>query len=220
MITGEDFNIGHYLEVTLGELGDISSYCEEDLESDPQTISCDLSSPAAGLPCPGDILLTVATGIGQSQTDEYDLTLGAVGPQGIQGIQGETGPTGPQGETGPTGPQGPEGHLAFPLTKITKFQALKVGQAESVSATAFCPAGTPHLVSCGGICGEEGAAGSCKHLNRVIGLGKTEVAPVVLEDITPIVLPAISGCRVICGNNCGQDITVSVEAYALCAAGP
>jgi hypothetical protein len=66
----------------------------------------------------GDYLLTVATGIGQAQNDEYDLTIGAVGPKGSQGepgTQGEQGPIGPegpqgaQGVQGPSGPQGPEG---------------------------------------------------------------------------------------------------------------
>ncbi len=54
----------------------------------------------------GDYLLTVSNGNGQSQNDEYDLTIGAVGPQGPQG---EPGPQGPHGEPGPAGPAGDPG---------------------------------------------------------------------------------------------------------------
>lgn len=75
----------------------------------------------------GDYLLTVATGKGQSQNDEYDLTIGAVGPPGPQGEQGPQGPPGangvdgapgadglpgepgPQGEPGPPGADGKDG---------------------------------------------------------------------------------------------------------------
>ncbi|NND60893.1 MAG: collagen-like protein [Gammaproteobacteria bacterium] len=47
--------------------------------------------------------------------DEYDLTLGAVGPQGPagpigpQGPQGDAGPAGPKGDQGLAGPPGPQG---------------------------------------------------------------------------------------------------------------
>ncbi len=68
-----------------------------------------------GMCADGDFLLEVITGNGVQHYDEYDLTIGAVGPQGPQGDtgpvgpRGETGPVGPQGETGPAGPQGPSG---------------------------------------------------------------------------------------------------------------
>jgi microcystin-dependent protein len=61
----------------------------------------------------GDYLLTVSNGTGQSQNDEYDLTIG-FGPQGEQGKlgpQGEQGKLGPQGEQGKPGPQGEQGKL-------------------------------------------------------------------------------------------------------------
>lgn len=57
----------------------------------------------------GDYLLTVTTGSAVKNTDRYDLTLGAVGPQGPSGQQGPPGPQGPQGPQGPVGPQGPTG---------------------------------------------------------------------------------------------------------------
>ena len=74
-ITGEDFDFGPGpLTVSLGEFGDISDLCMVDF-TPPQLISCDLS--AGGLPPGGDYLLTVTRGGGQSQSDQYDLTIGA-----------------------------------------------------------------------------------------------------------------------------------------------
>lgn len=63
----------------------------------------------------GDYLLTVSTGNGATDYDEYNLTIGAVGPQGPQGIQGlkgdkgDIGPVGPQGIHGEVGSIGPTG---------------------------------------------------------------------------------------------------------------
>ncbi len=100
LITGEDFDFGPGpLIVTLGDagnVGDISAICADDLVSVPQTITCDFSADG-GLPVDGDYLLTVATGAGQSQSDEYDLTIGAVGAVGPEGPQGEQGAQGEQG---------------------------------------------------------------------------------------------------------------------------
>lgn len=62
----------------------------------------------------GDYLLTVTTGTGQSQNDEYGLTIGAVGPQGPQGEQGPEGPQGPPGEKGDTGGPGAQGEQGPP----------------------------------------------------------------------------------------------------------
>ncbi len=120
-ITGEQFDFGRPLRVSLGQLGDISGLCAANF-SPPQIIVCDFSGP--GLPPDGEYLLTVWTGEGQSQSDEYDLTIGAAGPQGPEGPPGPTGPTGPTGppgapgdpgepgepgEPGPAGPTGPPG---------------------------------------------------------------------------------------------------------------
>lgn len=72
---------------------------------------------------PGDYLVLVTAGIGGgddddsdsddndngSAHDEYDLTLGAVGPQGDQGDQGEPGTDGEQGPPGEDGEDGAEG---------------------------------------------------------------------------------------------------------------
>jgi len=74
-ITGEDFDFGNNLQVTLGEIGDITDLCLPDFNI-PHQIQCDFSS-TDGLPADGDYLLTVSTGIGQSQRDEYNLSVGA-----------------------------------------------------------------------------------------------------------------------------------------------
>ena len=103
VIKGEDFDFGSPLDVTLGEFGSLFILAASGTE-----ITAELP---AGIP-DGDYLLTVFTGNGQSQSDEYDLTVGAVGPKGDEGDkgdQGDQGPTGPEGPLGPEGPQGPEG---------------------------------------------------------------------------------------------------------------
>ena len=137
-IIGEDFDFGGYLEVTLGEalVGDITILCTPNFVLIPQTITCDFSAAnmGTGLPPDGDYLLTVATGVGQSQSDEYDLTIGAVGPQGIQGIQGVKGDQGDQGDTGATfGAVGPQG--------IQGIQGVKGDQGDQGDTGATGPPG-------------------------------------------------------------------------------
>jgi len=111
-IRGQDFDFGAPLVVTLGDIGQLDVWSASSTEI--------IAALPSNLP-PGDYLLTVSTGGGQSKSDEYDLTIGAArtggqtgppgpqGPQGEAGPQGETGPPGPQGETGPTGPPGAQG---------------------------------------------------------------------------------------------------------------
>ncbi len=71
LITGENFDFGPGpLQVILDTLGDISADCTLNT---PEEIECDLSG--GGLPSDGDHLLIVANGVGQSQGDEYDLTI-------------------------------------------------------------------------------------------------------------------------------------------------
>jgi hypothetical protein len=111
MIIGSDLNFGpDPLQVTLGGT-DISRHCvlDDPLAEDPQIIFCD----SLTLPVAADLLLIVSNGQGATQTDEYDLTFGTVGPQGIQGEKGEKGDSGPRGEQGEKGSQGRPGNNAF-----------------------------------------------------------------------------------------------------------
>ena len=110
LIIGSDLNSGpDPLQVILGGT-DISSHCVlDDPMQDPQIIICD----SLALPVAADLLLIVSNGQDAAQTDEYDLTFGAVGPRGIQGEKGDKGDPGPRGERGEAGPQGPPGNSAF-----------------------------------------------------------------------------------------------------------
>jgi hypothetical protein len=60
----------------------------------------------AAIPAPGTYLLLV---IDRLFVGDFDLTVGATGPQGPIGLTGPTGPKGATGATGPTGPDGPAG---------------------------------------------------------------------------------------------------------------
>lgn len=114
-IVGESFDTNGTLEVTFGEFGPLNI-----VSVTPTQIIAECPPDENAIPTcvEGDYLLTVSTGVGQSKNDEYDLTIGALGPQGEVGDRGPTGPQGPQGvqgrqgaqgSQGPQGPQGPEG---------------------------------------------------------------------------------------------------------------
>jgi hypothetical protein len=133
-IRGKNFDFGGPLVVTLGGFGPLHL-----VSSSPQQIIADLPSNLQA----GDYLLTVSTGGGQSQSDEYDLTIGAVGPEGPTGPRGEMGPqgiTGPQGPPGLAGPQGPAGTLAsldalagLPCNAGAGHLSISIGSTGSVS---------------------------------------------------------------------------------------
>jgi len=110
LIIGSNMNPGpDALQVMLGDT-DISSNCVlNDPSANSQVVVCDSLS----LPVDLDLLLTVSNGQGATQTDEYDLTFGAVGPQGMKGDKGDRGDPGPRGARGKAGPQGPPGYSAF-----------------------------------------------------------------------------------------------------------
>jgi len=77
-ILGESFDFGGLLTVSLGTLGDITAICTL---IDPTEIECVFGGKGdPAFPDSGDYLLTVATGNGQSQGDEYDLTIGTFQP--------------------------------------------------------------------------------------------------------------------------------------------
>ncbi len=142
MIIGVDLDFGSGpLSVTLGEFGALT------ITGTPSDTVIEADLPVGIFP--GDFLLTVSMGNGQSQNDEYDLTIGAVGPQGElgpQGIQGEQGEQGPQGSQGAAGPQG------------------EIGRAGAVGATGSKgdpgPMGFPGMNGADGAAGEPGADGS------------------------------------------------------------
>ena len=102
-ITGQDFNFVNLsdLVITLGDLGPLT------ILGAPTATNIVATYPDALTA--GEYLLSVSTGSGQSKHDEYDLTIGAVGPQGEAGPQGEQGPMGPQGDQGPPGNDGQDG---------------------------------------------------------------------------------------------------------------
>jgi len=110
LIIGSDMNSGPGpLQVVLGGT-DITSLCMLDNPlADPQVVFCD----GLVLPDAADLQLIVSNGQDATQTDEYDLTFGAVGPQGTQGEKGDKGDPGPRGEQGEAGLQGPPGHSDF-----------------------------------------------------------------------------------------------------------
>jgi collagen triple helix repeat protein len=104
-IFGADLDVGPGpLSVTFGDQNALNIISE----TATLIIAEMVLTPPQELP-DGDYLLTVSRGIGQSQNDEYDLTIGAVGPQGLEGADGAVGPQGPAGPTGPQGDQGLQG---------------------------------------------------------------------------------------------------------------
>lgn len=106
----------------------------------PELITCDTD-----LPDDGDYLLRVTNGKGESQGDEYDLTIGAVGPEGPQGEPGPEGPQGPQGAPGPEGPAGPQGGVTnYSLESRTRdFGDFGlIGPGDFISYIVTCPGGT------------------------------------------------------------------------------
>jgi hypothetical protein len=97
-IDGQDLNTGGSPDVTLGSFGSLTIVNSSDT-------FIEAAFPGGGIP-DGDYLMTVTTG---GNSVEYDLTIGAVGPEGHEGPQGDPGPVGPQGDTGLVGPQGLQG---------------------------------------------------------------------------------------------------------------
>ena len=101
MITGENFDNCAAPEVSLPEFG-------------PSSLVVTLSTSTfivAELPVlitDGDYRLVVTTGRKDRQSDQYDLTIGAIGSEGI------TGPAGADGADGAVGPQGMKGDQGVP----------------------------------------------------------------------------------------------------------
>ena len=103
-IYGRNFNCDD-LTVTLGDYGPLTvQSCILDPDNEI-IIELPLLIQA------GDYLLKIQSGRSLFQSDTYNLTIGAVGPEGPQGEQGPEGAQGPQGEQGATGPQGEDGAI-------------------------------------------------------------------------------------------------------------
>jgi len=126
-ITGQHFDFGNTLAVVLGSPPmDLTPA----VSTTPTEIVVDL--PVG--PLVGDQLLTVSTGNGQSQNDEYDLTFGQVGPKGDKGDTGDTGVT---GATGMTGDPGPPGGLPVGVSGII-FARCELSDLTNVGVVRTC----------------------------------------------------------------------------------
>ncbi len=95
MINGSDFDFGGPLEVTLAGVPALTVNLTSSTTITATVLTA--SYPA------GDYLLTVSTGNGQSQNDEYDLTIGGVGLPGVDGADGADGAPGLPGADGADG---------------------------------------------------------------------------------------------------------------------
>ena len=103
VIEGTGFGMGKPPKVTLGGIGlAVSLYTTTNIVAmvprgtDPATYSL--------------LVTTYRAGNDQSgTTNDFSVTVGAVGPQGPKGDTGATGPQGPKGDTGAQGPQGAKG---------------------------------------------------------------------------------------------------------------
>ena len=129
-IMGEDFGFGPGpLVVTLGDFDPLTI-----VSATPTTIVVNCPPDGSNIPTclDGDFLLTASNGNGQSQNDEYDLTIGAVGLQGDKGDKGD------KGDTGDTGVSG--------LHRVgTGFQPTSADSVSPKTAVASCPVGEKAL---------------------------------------------------------------------------
>ncbi len=171
-ISGNDFDFGGLLVVTLG--GEIihNENSGDPLlcpNPSPQEIVCDLSFD--GLPVDGDYELIVSTGNGQSASDGYDLTIGAVGPYGLSAYEvavvdgfvgpeaewlaslvGDQGADGADGVDGAPGTDGTDGAQGVPGTD-------GADGAQGVPGTAGAP-GADGADGAQGVPGTAGADGA------------------------------------------------------------
>jgi hypothetical protein len=101
------------------------------------------------LPPPGDYQMTLRPRTGSTWSINWQLTVGAAGPQGPQGFDGPVGPQGPQGPRGFVGAQGPQGPVGPP--GLSQYQIVSnkcLGPETSfsdVSCAVACPEGTSVL---------------------------------------------------------------------------
>jgi hypothetical protein len=102
---------------------------------------------------PGSYKLRISKGPAQVQNAEFEVTIGAVGPQGAPGPVGPQGPQGTQGIAGPQGVQGPPGDPKQPsntVTAATSFGLLAAQGSSAEYARGDHTHGTPVLPNLGG----------------------------------------------------------------------
>ena len=115
---------------------------------------------------PGTYLLRVTQGtptgpFGGRGHDQFNVTIGAEGPQGIQGVPGPPGPqgaTGPQGAQGPTGPVGATGATGAQGPQGATGAQGPTGAPGAQGAPG--PTGPPGAIGPTGATGPQGPAGT------------------------------------------------------------
>lgn len=127
VISGKDFSNP---TVTLGEL-----------VIPPPHLLSEKSQLKIAIPTltPGDYKLTLSQGKNGKYRTDFDLTVGAAGPQGERGSPGPQGIPGPQGTPGPQGADGAPGTITGPLTAVSCTFSVGANQRNGCSAT--CPEG-------------------------------------------------------------------------------
>jgi hypothetical protein len=134
-IFGENMDVGPGpLSVTLGASTNVLNIISEN----PTVIEAELNETIPA----GDYLLAVSRGIGKSQNDEYDLTIGAIGPKGLQG---ERGPSGEDGSPGIPGPQTVEGLLQ----RVSQTHNVPIVFGQGATLGVECPQTNPIVISGG-----------------------------------------------------------------------
>jgi hypothetical protein len=124
LIVGEGFTSGPGpLEVSFGNFGVLTVLSVAD---DEILVECPPDADRIPTCVDGDFLLTVSNDPKKKHSDEYDMTIGAVGPAGEKGEKGDQGPVGPKGDTGDQGPAGPKGDQGDP--GIVPSSACPTGQ--------------------------------------------------------------------------------------------
>jgi hypothetical protein len=151
-ITGKDFDYKDIseLRVSLGEFGDITVLCGGPPSPTATVIICDFQG-VGGLPDDGDYRLIVSTSDKDKdkQSDNYDLTIGAVG------LRGPPGPPGPKGNPGASNRQrllGDVGEL-LPDTEVYSSQvSCPAGQLlTGCSSECKISSSNCHLMRCAGV---------------------------------------------------------------------
>lgn len=126
-INGKNFSFQNFLEVSLGEVGELTI---DGVPTDTEIVA----TWSAAIE-PGDYLLTVAKGLLPHKRDTYDLTIGGVGPQGPVGPAGENGTNGQNGTNGSNGTDGSSCSIEGTVVSCTDGTSSDVGGSGSTGPT-------------------------------------------------------------------------------------